>query len=51
MAKEIINEFNKSNNFKIAIKLAIILAILRVGLYILIMKLCNESVKSIPIVI
>ncbi|CAD8088313.1 unnamed protein product [Paramecium primaurelia] len=51
MAKEIINEFNKKNSFNFAINLAIILAIIRVGLYIMIMKLCEESVKSIAIVV
>lgn len=51
MAKEIINEFNKKYDYKFGIKLGIILGLIRVGLYIKIMKLCDESVKSTGIVV
>ncbi|CAK58692.1 unnamed protein product (macronuclear) [Paramecium tetraurelia] len=51
MANEIINEFNKRNSYKTAIQLAILLGVIRVGLYILIMELCEESVKSTSVVV
>ncbi|CAD8206961.1 unnamed protein product [Paramecium octaurelia] len=51
MAKEIINEFNKSSSYKTAIQLAIILGITRVGLCIIFMELCEESVKSTAVVV